>query len=122
MGKALAGRVCLVTGANSGIGTALTRKLVQDGATVIMTCRDRARGENSMREMRPVSEDCGVAELLLMDLSSQRSIREGVAAFSSKYERLDVLINNAGVLLFDKALFEDGLRRPSPPTSSVRSC
>jgi NAD(P)-dependent dehydrogenase (short-subunit alcohol dehydrogenase family) len=111
VGKALAGKVCLVTGANSGIGKAVTRKLLQSGATVIMACRDRARAENAMREVSPVSEGCGVAELLIMDLSSQQSIREGVAAFSSRHERLDVLINNAGVLLFDKALSEDGIEK-----------
>ncbi len=110
MGKAMAGKTCLVTGANSGIGKALSLKLAETGATVVMACRDRSRGENASKEIRQVSMNPKI-DLLIMDLSSQKSIREGVNVFRSKYEKLDVLINNAGVLLFNKTITEDGIEK-----------
>jgi NAD(P)-dependent dehydrogenase (short-subunit alcohol dehydrogenase family) len=111
MSNAIAGRVCLVTGASSGIGKALSLRLVQNGATVIMACRDPERGEAAVGEIQRLSEGRGAAQLLLVDMSSQRSIREAVSSFYGRYDRLDVLINNAGVLLFDEVMTEDGIEK-----------
>ena len=85
----------MVTGANSGIGKATARALAQMGATVVMVCRDRARGEAARREIITTSKNTAV-DLLQADLSSQQSIRQLVEHFQQRYTHLHVLINNAG--------------------------
>src|SRR5438093_8885984 len=89
------GKICMVTGANSGIGKAMALALAQMGATVVMVCRDRARGEEAQREITTKSRNNAV-DLLLADLSSQQSIRQLVENFQQHYTHLHVLINNAG--------------------------
>ena len=89
------GKICLVTGANSGIGKATALALAQMGATVVMVCRDHARGEQARSEITTTSRNDAV-DLLLADLSSQQSIRQLVEAFQRHYPHLHVLINNAG--------------------------
>lgn len=76
------GKVCLITGANSGIGKATSLGLAHMGATVVMVCRDRARGEEAQREIRMKSGNDAV-DLLIADLSSQQSIRQLVAPSGS---------------------------------------
>jgi len=89
------GKICMVTGANSGIGKATALELAQMGATVVMVCRDRARGEEARREITTKSRKNAV-DLLQADLSSQQSIRQLVENFQHHYTHLHVLINNAG--------------------------
>jgi NAD(P)-dependent dehydrogenase (short-subunit alcohol dehydrogenase family) len=89
------GKICVVTGANSGIGKATALGLAQRGATVVMVCRDRARGEQARSEITTQSRNTAV-DLLQADLSSQQSIRHLVENFQHHYTRLHVLINNAG--------------------------
>src|SRR5215207_1274090 len=84
------GKVCLVTGANSGIGQAVALGLANLGATVVMVCRDRARGEAARRELIAESGHSNV-DLLIADLASQESIRRCVEDFKRRYARLDVL-------------------------------
>ena len=93
--SSMLGKVCMVTGANSGIGKATSLALAQMGATVVMVCRDRARGEEARSEITTKSRNNAVA-LLLADLSSQQSIRQLVENFQHHYTHLHVLINNAG--------------------------
>ena len=88
-------KICMVTGANSGIGKATALALAQMGATVVMVCRDRARGEEAKSEITTKSRNNAV-DLLLADLSSQQSIRQLVENFQHHYTQLHVLINNAG--------------------------
>src|ERR1700730_3335222 len=88
------GKICMVTGANSGIGKATALALAQMGATVVMVCRDRARGEQARSEITTKSGNNAV-DLLQADLSSQQSIRQLVEDFQH-YTHLHVLINNAG--------------------------
>ncbi len=102
------GKRCLVTGANSGIGKALSLALADRGAEVIMVCRDRHRGETALNEIKSRTQNSRL-ELLLVDLSSQRSIRNGAEEFRKKYRRLDVLINNAGALFFERSMTEEGI-------------
>src|SRR2546421_6824878 len=93
--SSMQGKICMVTGANSGIGKATALALAQMGATVVMVCRDRARGEQARSEIATKSRNNGV-DLLQADLSSQQSIRQLVENFQQHYTHLHVLINNAG--------------------------
>jgi NAD(P)-dependent dehydrogenase (short-subunit alcohol dehydrogenase family) len=93
--SSMQGKICLVTGANSGIGKATALALAQRGATVVMVCRDRARGEEARSEIITQSRNTAV-DLLQADLSSQQAIRHLVETFQHHYTHLHVLINNAG--------------------------
>lgn len=101
-------RVCLITGANSGIGKATATELARQGATIVMVCRNQARGEAAQAEIQAKSGSQKV-DLLLADLSSQESIRQLAREFKSKYDRLHVLINNAGATNTHRKLTKDGL-------------
>lgn len=91
------GKVCLVTGANAGIGRATALGLAQRGARVIMVCRDQARGEAAQAEVQTQSGNNQV-DLLLADLSSQAEIRRLAQEINGRYPELHVLINNAGII------------------------
>jgi NAD(P)-dependent dehydrogenase (short-subunit alcohol dehydrogenase family) len=102
------GKICMVTGANSGIGKATALALAQMGATVVMVCRDRARGEQARSEITTKSRNNAV-DLLQADLSSQQSIRQLVENFQHHYPHLHVLINNAGAAFPGRRETVDGL-------------
>ena len=104
----MAGRVCLVTGANAGIGKATATGLARMGATVVMVCRNRERGETAQTEIAADSGSRNV-DLLLADLSSQGSIRKLARTVISQYPQLHVLINNAGTITRQRRLTVDGL-------------
>jgi NAD(P)-dependent dehydrogenase (short-subunit alcohol dehydrogenase family) len=107
-GAQLQGKVCMVTGANSGIGKATALGLAKLGATMVMACRDRGRGEAARTEIQAVSRNTAV-EVALVDLSSKDSIRAMVADFTARYSRLDVLVNNAAVFKPARTVTPDGL-------------
>lgn len=100
------GKLVMVTGANSGIGKVTARELAKRGAQVVAVCRDPARGEAAVADVR--KESGGDVELMLCDFASQRSIRELAEDFRQKHGRLDVLVNNAGSILGSRSLTEDG--------------
>lgn len=102
------GRICLITGANRGIGRATALGLARMGAEIVMVSRDRRRGELAQAQIRAESGNPAV-ELLVADLSSQTSIRQLAADFKSRYQNLHVLLNNAGVIKKERTLTEDGL-------------
>jgi len=108
MNGAMKDKVCLVTGANTGIGKVTARSLAESGATVVMVCRDKQKGEAARDEIKQKSGNQQV-ELMLADLSSQAQIRKLADEFKARYNRLDVLVNNAGVYLPKRTLTEDGL-------------
>ena len=89
-------RVCLVTGATSGIGRATAAILVQQGATVLLTGRDRSRGEAAAGEMN--RDTRGSAEFLPADLSSLASVRALADTVRQRHDHLHVLVNNAGLV------------------------
>jgi NAD(P)-dependent dehydrogenase (short-subunit alcohol dehydrogenase family) len=91
------GKVCIVTGANSGIGKATALGLAQMGATVVMVSRNKVKGEEAQNEIKEKSGNDAI-DLMLADLSSQESIRQLAENFQQHYEQLHVLINNAGVV------------------------
>ncbi len=90
----MTGKVIILTGANSGIGKRSTIALAKLGATVIMACRSQERGEKALSEVKEITGSEKV-ELMLVDMSLQRSIRDFVKKFKEKYENLHVLIHNA---------------------------
>src|SRR5437762_2712614 len=102
------GKICMVTGANSGIGKATALALAQMGATVVMVCRDGARGEEAQNEITTKSRNNAV-DLLQADLSSQQSIRQLVENVQHHYTQLHVLINNAGASFPGRRETVDGL-------------
>ncbi|HEX9133276.1 MAG TPA: SDR family oxidoreductase [Ktedonobacteraceae bacterium] len=107
-GAHLQGKVCMVTGANSGIGKATALGLAKLGATVEMACRDQGRGDAARTEIQAASGNTAV-EVALVDLSSQDSIRAMVADFMARHSRLDVLVNNAAVFKPARTVTPDGL-------------
>jgi NAD(P)-dependent dehydrogenase (short-subunit alcohol dehydrogenase family) len=104
----MTGKICIVTGANTGIGKETALGLAKLGATVVMVCRDRERGEAALREIKQKSRNDRV-ELMICDFSSQNSIRQFASGFEERHDRLDVLVNNAGVVLRERSMTEDGL-------------
>ena len=102
------GKVCIVTGANSGIGRITALELARQGAEVVMVCRDRARGEAAMAEIKQATGNDRL-ELMLCDLSSQADIHRFADEFKATHPRLDVLVNNAGVYMRKRATTVDGL-------------
>ena len=104
----MSGKVCVVTGANSGIGKETCRALAQMGAHVVMACRSRERGEAAQREIIAASGSDKV-DLMLVDLASQEDIRRFVGEYKSRYDRLDVLNNNAGAVFSERRESPDGL-------------
>ncbi len=102
------GKICMVTGSNSGIGKATALGLAEMGATVVMICRNVEKGEAAKKEIIDKSGNKSV-DLLIADLSSQRQIRSLVEEFKKKYQKLHVLINNAGIILSKRSLSEDGI-------------
>ncbi len=103
----LAGRVCLVTGASSGIGAAAASALVERGARVVLACRSLERGQATLRAIEPRDGRAG-AELLELDVTEPSSVTAFARRFRERYARLDVLINNAGAWSARRRLARDG--------------
>ena len=103
-------RVALVTGANSGLGQAVSRELARRGARVIMAARDHSRGETAVAEVARAAPGARV-ELLDLDLASLTSVRAAAAEIADRVERLDLLVNNAGIMMVPRGETEDGFER-----------
>ena len=99
-------KTVVITGANSGIGKATATQLARAGATVVMACRDRGRGEAARTEIQTLTKSPSV-HLLIVDLASQASVRQFAREFESRYRRLDVLINNAGAVIDKREMTPD---------------
>jgi retinol dehydrogenase-14 len=101
-------KICMITGANSGIGKATALGLAKMGATVVMVCRDRSRGEAAMAEIKAESGNQAV-ELMLADLSSLVAVRQLAQDFTDRYQQLHILVNNAGTYFTKRHVTVDGL-------------
>ena len=101
------GKVCLVTGASSGIGKATATAMAKVGANVIMVSRDESRGEAARTQVASESGDQPV-DLMTADLSSLASVRGLATEFNAKYTKLDVLVNDAAIFTSKRAITRDG--------------
>ncbi len=108
MENTMEGKICMVTGANVGIGKQTALNLAKMGARVVMVCRNPEAGETAMVEIQAKSGNSQI-ELMLANLSSMAAIRVLAREYKNTHDKLDVLVNNAGVVPWKRALTVDGL-------------
>lgn len=101
------GRVAVVTGANSGLGLETARQLARRGATVVLAVRRPDRGDAAMADIRATDPHARL-ELQQLDLASLDSVRAAADELRANHDRIDLLVNNAGVMYTDRALTRDG--------------
>ncbi len=101
-------KTILVTGATDGIGKQTALELARMGACVLAHGRSRARAEEAAEDIRRASANDRVAPIVA-DFASLRQVREMAGEILAEYERLDVLIHNAGVFMAERRLSEDGI-------------
>ena len=101
------GKICMVTGANSGIGLETARQLAEMGAHVIMVCRNKSKGEAARASIMQSSARPDPA-LMLADLASLEQVRHLAADFLNRFDHLDVLIHNAGIMKKRREESSDG--------------
>jgi NAD(P)-dependent dehydrogenase (short-subunit alcohol dehydrogenase family) len=94
----MVGKTVLVTGANQGIGKATAALLARLGAKVVLLCRNADKGKAALEEVRLAAKG-DAPELLVADLASLAGVRRAAADFRQKHDRLDVLVNNAGLFV-----------------------
>lgn len=101
------GKTVVVTGANSGIGRVTAQEIAKMGAQVVMVCRNKDKAKAVQDDINALTgiNNC---DLFLCDFSSQDSIRQFSEEFRKKYNKVDVLINNAGVILGERQVSADG--------------
>ena len=100
------GKICVVTGANSGVGKAMASALAARGATVVMVARDPARGAAALEELQRTAR--GPVSLELADLSLLRDVRALAERLRERFPKVHVLMNNAGIFLAKRRLTEEG--------------
>jgi len=106
----LTGKVIIVTGANSGIGYEAAKEFARKGAQTILACRSVNKAQRALNQIRTEVSNAKV-EIRQLDLASQNSIQEFAEAFKSQYDQLDVLVNNAGIMMVRYGRTKDGLER-----------
>lgn len=100
------GRVCIVTGANSGVGFETSLQLAKHGAHLVMVCRSRERGEAAKAQIENTAQ--GQVDLILADLSSLDEVRRLAGILLDRYPKIHVLVNNAGVYNTKRMTTVDG--------------
>src|SRR5262245_21508741 len=101
-------RTCIVTGASAGIGKEMARQIARPGITVVMVSRSRERlaaAQDEIKREVPAAK----TDMMVADLSSQAEIRRLASEFKNRYNRVDILINNAGVIVISRSLTVDGI-------------
>ena len=101
------GKIAIVTGANSGLGKEITIGLAKKEIKVIMACRNQSKAESAKAEVLSKVNSADI-EIMLLDLNSLNSVRNFAVAFGEKYDRLDLLIENAGIMIPPLSITEDG--------------
>lgn len=103
----MSNKVVVITGANSGLGLETTKYFVNTGYRVVMAVRNVTKGETAKKELLHLYPE-GKIDVLCLDLASLSSVRNFVHSFSQKYDSLDLLINNAGVMIPPYSKTEEG--------------
>lgn len=103
----LDGRICIVTGATSGVGLAAARRIAQGGADLILVCRNLEKATMVKEELQ--RDYSGKVDLVQADFSDLNQVRHAAALILEKYPRLDVLINNVGIHNTRRELNADGI-------------
>jgi NAD(P)-dependent dehydrogenase (short-subunit alcohol dehydrogenase family) len=104
----LSGKIAIVTGANTGLGFETALDLYEKGAKVYVGCRDEAKGLEAIEKMKTIAKTGGELVLGLFDLGSMNSVKTFTEKFIATEKRLDLLVNNAGVMIPPQAKSEDG--------------
>jgi NAD(P)-dependent dehydrogenase (short-subunit alcohol dehydrogenase family) len=102
------GKICVVTGATSGIGLVTAQALARQDATLIIIARNAERGAATVSRIQQETGNSAV-ELMVADLSAQEQVRQLAKEFQHRFARLDVLVNNAGAFFARRQLSQDGL-------------
>jgi NAD(P)-dependent dehydrogenase (short-subunit alcohol dehydrogenase family) len=102
-----AGKIIIVTGGNAGIGFETAKAFYENGAHVILACRDLDKGQSAIDKIEKKA-GAGKIDLALLDLSSLASVAEFAETFKQKYKELHLLINNAGIMTPPQALTAEG--------------
>ena len=102
------GRTVFVTGANSGLGFDTAQALLEQGATVILGCRTLEKAESSRQKLLDET-DCGKIDVLEIDLADLEKVNKALDQIAVKYKKLDLLINNAGVMAPPRTCSKQGL-------------
>jgi NAD(P)-dependent dehydrogenase (short-subunit alcohol dehydrogenase family) len=103
----MSGKTVVITGGNSGIGLETAVALARAGATTVITARDKARGEAAVADIRARAGNDRV-DVVVFDLASLASVRQGAADILARCPRIDVLVNNAGLVLGERQETADG--------------
>ena len=103
------GKIVLITGANSGLGYETLKVFCGKGAHVLMGCRSKFKAEKSREKILNKNDITGSIEIIKMDLSDLSEVKLAADYISRKYMKLDVLINNAGIMAPPRKLSEQGL-------------
>ena len=106
----LTGKVIIVTGGNSGIGFEAAKEFARKGAQTILACRNPAKASSALTQLQAEIPKAK-AEVMQLDLSSLASVRAFADAFLAKYDQLDVLANNAGIMMVPYGTTEDGFEK-----------
>ncbi len=101
------GKIFAVTGANSGLGFETTKALAEKGATVVMACRNMEKGEQAQNQVLAAVPNAQL-DLMPLDLGDLSSVRDFANAYTEKYNQLDGLINNAGLMAVPQQQTVDG--------------
>ncbi len=106
----LSGKVIVITGANSGIGYESARAFARNGAQIILACRDTAKADQALLKIQ--AEIPGAqGEILQLDLTSLQSVHDFTERFKTSYNRLDILLNNAGIMMVPYGVTADGFEK-----------
>ena len=105
----LIGKTAIVTGANSGMGMATARALLDEGATVIMLCRSEKRGKEAYKKL--LEDGNSRTYLILCDLGDYDSVRNFTKQVKERFDKIDILVNNAGFISLDRQETKEGLER-----------
>jgi retinol dehydrogenase 12 len=103
----LTGKTVIITGANTGIGKETALDMARRGARVILACRDLTRANKAAEEIRKQTGN-GNVHVESLDLASMESIRKFSTRINSQEERIDILINNAGIMACPQWKTKDG--------------